>query len=1732
MNMRKFTLFFAALLVALGVSAQTASDYYTFEAEVLLDASKRLTSQESLTAGKHIVIQHCHEGTKHEGHEGSYLTIYSLPENYKHRVYMQENAVGVSIFTAEEGSATDRFKLQTSHKRCKQDAHNCYVQEPDQYGEMTAGSTAFEYVFKYVSDGKWQIVAPAKNYYSEDRYLWVNTETDKSPTIGIVEGINNASNADKKAQSYFYVYEVNPKTDTRGTIQYVKNATVRLTGPAGNQITTTHSGWSDYYEFVMYSGDRFNGRNYGVSISNVLYHSNANLITGDISYPFAISGDVAKIPVHLCPAGGSNRLAIVDGVLKTLNENTASAEVWKKNNGNQWYIYPKFVESATVGKSDFVYAIQNVATKQYLKYSTETGAIELSEAFDNATVAALPNECFFNLNGTGDLFYFLLKKGSTDYYLYGNNGTVGSTYNYTTTGTKFKVLNVESTELDGVPSVGFTRYFHEDTYFWDGGIVATANVTDGVKAALNNIDHEDRDSGTHNVYTAKTGITVTQAGQVNVIFNFTQGNNALQVLGVDIVTADGSIVSYDYHAGKAGNPSNNNQYILKNVGEGKYYLRYWVCNYVKSDYEGHDLAKVRGSIVVHGANYRWEPATTLDVNNATWYRMRLSDGLERYISAQADYVDGKKNLLLSNHTPPTDYAGLWTMVGDAENGYKFYNRAKGADYALKTDGEGANARTYLAPVDYASTYDVVQQDGNYQFFVKLHGTDNYLYKQGDYLATAANALGDANAVMTFETVNSTGWGLGLGILDLTTDPNAPVYYMIKNVRSGAYATYSDYSGLSYNDYTGPRNMHLTPVAQPIAAHLFYFIGELSEDGQSAKVKIHNYATGNKCAGVDSWNADGIEWGISVSANTDNGGGLAIYKYSNSGDHGSNTASSWNNAGGDGQKIGWWKSNDIGSTWVLEKVDVNSCLSGTATLASNVPANDNWADGTKWFLLRGEKTQTYISTKDDYIKDGKYLAYKSDFRPKDLNGYWAFVGNETDGYQIFNAAEGPGKVLNMKNEEENARAELVPIAQATDNSRFDIRYHEENKAWYLKVHGNDRYMNDRDGYLAFWKSTAAFGNNGSQFDFMPVPVDATDLQNAVNAAKDKAQQELNATVSRCENKVSEFIDNGVPADNAYLTALATAIENAKNASTFEELYAGEFSMQEALKAVETYGLFYVDTYYRLKLKAADRYMTEVTANKDGGLQIKDKDDANPTKQWFQFVADAANQGKFFIQAYAGGQIYTEGTVNSWHMKTTDAGVPFMVEYVGENEYKILKEAGLYTAPNEGNHGDGEIIYSNHNKTSRTDLVWVLERVSNAEVASVIAEPVLNETPATVGYPNNAERETLQNAINAVKDGTASPTKLKDKVLAFKGTANVNMPESGKAYVIRNVQKNGTKYMLSSAYNNAYLPVATDDAKNDAANVFVCRVTDNGYVFVNAKHGQYMLYYGVSNTDPYDSDGFSENFSDNNVLKLNPHGATLLGSLSITGKRNRTENDGYATMTIASNGNMNANSGENSVTYNDSYSSLFIFEEVTSYNKVGLTTISKSDKLLSGADLVGKTISTFSAPYATVIPKDVTAYYAAEAEEAGQLILKPVDGKALPAKQGVVLVGEEGVTSAMMLPVAGEATADLTDNMFKHSATGPVTMGANDYILSKTANYGIGLYKASQNSTLKQGKAYLTFTGSGANSFVLNFSGVTTDIEGAPTVAPSQQVIYDLSGRRVSAVTKGGIYIVNGKKMIIK
>ena len=113
--------------------------------------------------------------------------------------------------------------------------------------------------------------------------------------------------------------------------------------------------------------------------------------------------------------------------------------------------------------------------------------------------------------------------------------------------------------------------------------------------------------------------------------------------------------------------------------------------------------------------------------------------------------------------------------------------------------------------------------------------------------------------------------------------------------------------------------------------------------------------------------------------------------------------------------------------------------------------------------------------------------------------------------------------------------------------------------------------------------------------------------------------------------------------------------------------------------------------------------------------------------------------------------------------------------------------------------------------------------------------------------------------------------------------------------------------------------------------------------------------------------------------------------------------------------------------------------------------------------------------------------------------------------------------------GEPT-DIDNNALLGSGSGTETMQAGDYILAK-GDDGIGFYQAIVGTTLKAHKAYIRTGNANVRALQLNFGGQTTDVNELILVNKNTPV-YDMTGRRVTSVQKGGIYIQNGRKFIVK
>ena len=104
-------------------------------------------------------------------------------------------------------------------------------------------------------------------------------------------------------------------------------------------------------------------------------------------------------------------------------------------------------------------------------------------------------------------------------------------------------------------------------------------------------------SQTGTVRKAEVKVTKTLAGDVTILFTYDTGGHKLNILGVDLVGADGKVKYSDYHYGKAPGDGTTNDYTLTGVAAGDYTLRYFVCN---NSNDKDQLTSTIGNITVNG----------------------------------------------------------------------------------------------------------------------------------------------------------------------------------------------------------------------------------------------------------------------------------------------------------------------------------------------------------------------------------------------------------------------------------------------------------------------------------------------------------------------------------------------------------------------------------------------------------------------------------------------------------------------------------------------------------------------------------------------------------------------------------------------------------------------------------------------------------------------------------------------------------------------------------------------------------------------------------------------------------------------------------------------------------------------------------------------------------------------------------------------------------------------------
>lgn len=217
-----------------------------------------------------------------------------------------------------------------------------------------------------------------------------------------------------------------------------------------------------------------------------------------------------------------------------------------------------------------------------------------------------------------------------------------------------------------------------------------------------------------------------------------------------------------------------------------------------------------------------------------------------------------------------------------------------------------------------------------------------------------------------------------------------------------------------------------------------------------------------------------------------------------------------------------------------------------------------------------------------------------------------------------------------------------------------------------------------------------------------------------------------------------------------------------------------------------------------------------------------------------------------------------------------------------------------------------------------------------------------------------------------------------------------------------------------------------------------------------------------------------------------------------------------------------------------SSVYVFDGVDNNPQISISTVVSEQG-----------IATFYANEAVNIPNNVEAYVATkkpvltgEGKDAeGTISLQKIENGIIPAKTGVVLLAEEGTYT---FTGAEDDGTPVEGNMLKGYAGGAQyenvaipADGATNYVLT-VENDIAGFYKKDSGFKVYNHKAYLQIPAELQEVRKLNI--LFGDADNATGISNlldishgSSTHVFDLQGRQVKSATHG-VYIVNGKKLI--
>lgn len=748
--------------------------------------------------------------------------------------------------------------------------------------------------------------------------------------------------------------------------------------------------------------------------------------------------------------------------------------------------------------------------------------------------------------------------------------------------------------------------------------------------------------------------------------------------------------------------------------------------------------------------------------------------------------------------------------------------------------------------------------------------------------------------------------------------------------------------------------------------------------------------------------------------------------------------------------------------------------------SDAPSATGWAENTTWYKM--SLKNFYLSTLN-VDANGYLYANKAD-QFYGEQSWWCIVGNEETGYKFYNKRAGVNKVLGVSNmtQDGKARAEMCDVNSTNLATNFVFNTNGNvNNVFYFKEKNSNVYVNQRDGYFSNWVG-GGNGDPGSSFRFYEVTNKEADLATEVTDQKNA----LNTAITNAETVQGDGL--------GYYTS--TKIEAAKAAYNATSATADDY--RNAIAAL-TPNQPKANTLYRL-VSAYDGFETKQGVKKtiyaNGVSMMWDTEaTSNPTEYW---LFEPTANGFYLKNAATHAYVYTAAQLQNTASRVVTISWPLK-----DGKPVANIRTGSDKPFHAGGHGGGAGVssslmgYGNFGSETNGASAWNIVPATLEDVKTLTGEGMAAAYPLSDIQVGLYKTEVVNKYVDACNN-LATAASLENAVEAFN---NLPVPAAtsfsdNKYYRFVNVgtSTDGNENTLGSKDGKAFCSTATN------MNIdYVWQVLSAGNGKYNLKHATGLYLQPVQN-GPNAKTALGANES-NYELRNTETGVFKLYNASAWPAQVETN---------ASNTNyLNGWDGNNA--------KWKIYE--VNYVEVPMNTV--------GEQKVATTCLPFDA--SNVEGAEV---YTGKLNDAKNVLNMTKFEGGIPANQGVVLVGSADKATITI----GATTATIGESDLQGTNT-VITLDdaarANYLVFGKDKDSNaVGFYAPSTSVTsIPANKAYLETSAPSAAAIALNFNGTATGIN---TVVLGENgvnaPVFDLSGRRVVAPVKGGVYIQNGKKFI--